>query len=170
MIDGSVSLKQSVRVSLLFQGTKVFRLQKRCVTFIIIEHKVIGSPCPITPIIEVAAYSHSDENISRISESPRLFLSSQKVFRKLDASDLQIGGLIVTEGTDFAANLIAEYIYGRVVISSKPLLSGQEDSIRIEIMPLDSEINCIDDSFGPYDILHDGIRILGQLPPINNIK
>ena len=148
----------------------MFRLQKRCVSFIIIEHKVIGSSCSISPIIEVAAYSHPDEDISRVSESPRLYVSSEKVFRKLDASDLRFGGVIVAEGTDFAAKLIAEYIYGRVVISSKHLLSGQEDSVKIEIMPLDSEINCIDDSFGPYDILHDGIRILGQLPPINNIK
>lgn len=171
MVDSSPQFQQSVRVSLLFEGKKLFRLQKKCISFVLIEHKIIGSLDPISPIIEVVAYSHpNEEDISTVFEAPRLYLSSHKIFRKLDDADLHVGGLIVTEDTQFAATLIAKYIYGRIVISTKPFRPGSEQIIEIEIIPLESDVNSSDFSSGTYDIFHDGIRILGQLPPINNIR
>ena len=156
--------ERSVLVTILYQGTKSFWRQKRSVTFVIIEHKVIGSVTPMAPIIEVVAFAHFQELLNKVFQAPSLLLCSEKLYGKLRLADLQIGGLTVAPGTTYAMSLIHKYIYGRIVISSKPL--KEDESFAVEVLPLSSdELNTEE-----YDVLHTWPKIIGQLPHIDHVK
>ena len=157
----------SVHAAQLYQGTKSFLHFQRDFTFIIIEHKVIGSETFFPLIIEVISYSSSHKNPEHILEAQRLYLSCSKIFEKVNLCHLGNEGDILTPNCSYAQSLIVKYICGRVTLSEGLLLASP--IFFVEINPLDSD-PYQDYKVKPYDISHEGPMILAQLPHIKNIR
>lgn len=157
----------TVQATQLYQGTKFFPLLQRDATFIFIEHKVIGSDTFFPIIIEIISYSNSRKYPDHILEAQRLYLSCSKIFERVNPSQLEKEGDMLTPNCSYAQSLIVKYMFGRIILSEK--LLARSSLFLAEMQPLDSDIEQ-EHMAKPYDIKHEGPMILAQLPHIENIR
>lgn len=166
-MGGPAASKQSTHAAQFFRGTKLFGQRKQNVTFIIVEHRVTGPEKCVPSIIEVVAYSHSQEKPEEIQEAPRLYLSLQKIFQKLKLPGADNAVSNSAENRSLTLDLVAKYIFGRVTVSEVPLSLGSD--FKVELLPShddDEDTN----SDASDDILHDGPINLAPLPHTGLVK
>jgi hypothetical protein len=156
-MGGPTLSKQSTHAAQLFKGTKLFGQRKQNVTFIIVEHRVIGPEKCVPSIIEVVAYARPQEKPEEVQEAPRLYLSLPKIFQKLKLPGADNAVSNTAENRSHTLDLVAKYIFGRVTVTEKPLSEGS--NFQVELLPSSDDI---EDTIpeASDDILHDGPMVL----------
>lgn len=165
-MGGLSASKQSTYAAQLFKGTKLFGQRKQNVTFIIVEHRVLGPEKCVPSIIEVVAYARSQDKPEEVQEAPRLYLSLPKIFQKLKLPSGDCAVSNSAENRSHTLDLVAKYIFGRVTVAEKPLSEGSD--FKVELLPSADDL---EDTIpeASNDILHDGPITLAQ-PYTNHVK
>jgi hypothetical protein len=145
----------TVRLLEIYDGAKLMRRLNCTLKCRIFQHIIEGKPDSCIEIVAFLLFHETSDKDRKVVQLERLFLSTQKIFSEVKKA-LKTRVKITIGHLPF----IVDYIYQRVCISSEMQLQlthfvTQDDGTKLE---------CI------LDLSFDGLKILAQLPHIDNIK
>ena len=140
-----------VQLLQIYDGAKIIRSLKCTLKFKVFQHLVLGVS---DSCIEIVALLSFHDNLKKDFELNRLFLSTKKIFSDFKKS-LSVRVNIAKGNLRF----IADYISIRIYASS---------DMRLQLLPFMIEKNGTRLE-STIDVSYDGVKILAQLPHIENI-
>ena len=139
----------------IYDGEKSFRSLSCILKFKIFQHVIDGISDSCIEIVAFLSFYEATANREKVVQLERLFLSTQKIYSEIKKS-LKLR--VKTKGN---LSFIADYICTRIHVSN---------IMQLQLMPflkIDKDGKKIVSS---VDVIFDGVKILGQLPHIDNIK
>jgi hypothetical protein len=145
----------SVKLIEIYDGAKIMRRLNCTLKCKIFQHVIEKESDTCIEIVAYLLFHEKIDQLQKVVELERLHLSTQKVFGEVQKA-LKTRVKIKIENLPFIVN----YIYDRICISSEMQLQLMHSVIQNDGTRLESNL----------DLSFDGVKILAQLPHIDNIK